>query len=133
MTPDQIAEMKADMEAGTDGPWRVEDGTALIWGDCNPQDMTTRGMGRPTAECRTTPEFRKTRPDWDEGVANARRIARVPALEAEVLRIVEAVEGLAQAYQDSAEFGDQTIKDAAKDRYFSQALRAILNPEKSND
>ncbi len=32
----------------TKGPWRVEEGTTLIWGDCNPEDTSSYGMGYPS-------------------------------------------------------------------------------------
>lgn len=65
----------------TAGPWRVEDGTTLIWGACT-EDPSTYGMGYPIAECRITP----TNPTWakgpddDEGIANAHLIAASPDL-----------------------------------------------------
>lgn len=65
----------------TPGPWRVEDGTTLIWGKCNPDDISSCGMGYPVAEARTRPvRFWAKRPDYDEGEANARLIAAAPEL-----------------------------------------------------
>ena len=66
------------MSAGkhTEGEWRVEAGTTLVWGACNADDPSTRGMGYPIAECRITPAGRWAEgPDASEGEANARLIA----------------------------------------------------------
>lgn len=63
--------------AATQGPWRVEAGTTLIWGACSQDDTTTYGMGYPIAEARVSP----SNPRWapgpsaDEGEANASHIA----------------------------------------------------------
>ncbi|UXO93966.1 hypothetical protein Pan3_44 [Pseudanabaena phage Pan3] len=92
----------------TPEPWRVEEGTTLIWGACNPDDRTTYGMGYDIAQCRITPSLLKGRAPWvDEGKANARRIvaainatAGIPteALEAGVVReLVEAARELLAA------------------------------------
>lgn len=66
----------------TPGPWRVEEGTTLIWGDCNPDDTTTYGMGYPIAECRMTPSasWAKGPKKYEEAEANARLIAAAPDL-----------------------------------------------------
>jgi hypothetical protein len=37
----------------TQTPWRVEEGTVLIWGAYDPNDSSTFGMGYPVTECRT--------------------------------------------------------------------------------
>ena len=92
MKPEDIEQMKRDREAGTPGPWRLEQGTTLIWGDCDADDLTTRGMGYPIAEAHRTKPW-SVAPFLDgEPEANARRIARAPTLEAEVLRLREALE-----------------------------------------
>ncbi len=65
----------------TPGPWRVEDGTTLVWGNCNPDDNSSRGMGYPIAESRINPSGNwSTGPYADEGEANARLIAAAPEL-----------------------------------------------------
>jgi hypothetical protein len=65
----------------TPGPWRVEQDTTQIWGACDPSDNSTRGMGYPIAECRTTRAGNwATGPDCDEAEANARLIAAAPDL-----------------------------------------------------
>jgi hypothetical protein len=63
----------------TPGEWRVEQGTTLVWGACNADDHTSRGMGYPIAECRITPTAKwAKRPDEAEGIANAHLIAASP-------------------------------------------------------
>ena len=80
------------MSKHTPGPWRVEEGTTLVWGACNPDDNTSWGMGYPVAEARTklghgSPLARSFRED--EAVANAHLIAESPHM-LEVLREVLA-------------------------------------------
>lgn len=65
----------------TPGPWRVENGTTMVWGHCNPDDNSTRGMGYPIAEARINPSGNwSTGPYSDEGEANAHLIAAAPDL-----------------------------------------------------
>lgn len=61
----------------TPGELRVEQETALIWGNCNPDDNSSYGMGYPIAECRSTPSgyWAKGPKGWEEAEANAARIA----------------------------------------------------------
>lgn len=69
------------MSKHTPGPWRVETETTLVWGACNSDDQTTRGMGYPIADCRTAPSGSwASGPSEDEGEANARLIAAAPDL-----------------------------------------------------
>jgi len=88
MTADEIAAMKADMEAGTPGPWRVgpvddtrveaSDGSevAQIDGDYNEPDL------------------------WPIMEANARRIARVPAIEGTIIEQAERIAALEAEISD---------------------------------
>ena len=72
MTPDEIEKMKADIEAGTPGPWRASKvNPSRVFGPDN----------QPVME--RDPPFRVS-PRYE---ANARRIARLPDLEDEVLRL----------------------------------------------
>ena len=76
MTSDEIEQMKADMEAGTPGPWRASKvNPSRVFGPDN----------QPVME--RDPPFRVS-PRYE---ANARRIARVPELEAEVLRLRDVI------------------------------------------
>lgn len=59
----------------TPEPWRIEEGTTLIWGACDPDDQSTHGMGYPITDCRTTPSGKWAKgPDVEAGAANASRI-----------------------------------------------------------
>ena len=69
------------MAKHTPGPWRVEENTTLVWGNCSPDDYSTRGMGYPIATCRTNPSGNwSTGPYADEAEANARLTAAAPEL-----------------------------------------------------
>ena len=48
----------------TPGPWRVEQGTTLVWADCSPDD-NSNGLGRPVAEVCVNPSD-----SWVEGPRN---------------------------------------------------------------
>jgi hypothetical protein len=61
----------------TPGPWRVEQNTTFIWGACNPDDPTTRGMGFPIAYARMVSSDREIGV-ISEAEANARLIAAAP-------------------------------------------------------
>lgn len=65
----------------TPGPWRVEEGTTLVWGACNPDDTYSYGMGYPIAEARISPCSSWAKgPSVDDGIANARLIAAAPEM-----------------------------------------------------
>ena len=78
MTPDEIEKMKADMEAGTPGPWVSLTGGR--WGDQHQIHARTGNCSHWIAnlKCESCPVNLGP---------NARRIARVPQLEVEVLRL----------------------------------------------
>lgn len=63
------------MAEHTKTPWRVERGTDLIWGACNPDDMTTYGMGYAIV-CGTTSSYTGGKPSIDEREANAAFITK---------------------------------------------------------
>ena len=79
MTPDEIEQMKADIEAGTPGPWRDR--------------YLPQHLNRITAADGfvTICDIALWQVDYSGQQTNARRIARVPQLEAEVLRLREAL------------------------------------------
>lgn len=65
----------------TPGPWRVEAGTTLVWGECLiAEDGSIENLGIPVADACNTPR------SWgriildDEKEANARLIAAAPEL-----------------------------------------------------
>lgn len=83
----------------TPGPWRIEEGTTLIWGACNPDDTSSYGMGYPITECRVTPISNSTwckAPYADEGEANARLIAAAPDLLGALKEAMVALDGIAK-------------------------------------
>lgn len=80
MTPAEIAAMQADAEKGTPGPWRAVEafhGPVDIFDPSGRDVVTVYGGG--------VPESRKT---------NARRIARVPAMEATISAQAAEIERL---------------------------------------
>ena len=86
MTPDEIEKMQADIEAGTPGPWFVEFEEE---DDFEGVPISDGSSGAPIANVPV--DFN----DREEREANARRIARVPELEAEVMRLREALREIA--------------------------------------
>jgi hypothetical protein len=87
MTPEELEQMRADMAAGTPGPWEL-DGIAIAGSDPRAGDVCL--MGHPAQYPGDTVLMLVNHE------ANARRIARVPLLEAEVLRLTEANAALAE-------------------------------------
>jgi hypothetical protein len=57
-------------------PWRLEEGTPLIWGACDPDDKSTYGMGFPVAEAVPPTRWNCNRPSADERMANAAFIVK---------------------------------------------------------
>lgn len=103
----------------TPTPWRVEAGTTLIWGDCNPDDNSTRGMGYPIAECRITPSGNwSTGPYADEGAANATHIVKCVNLHDELIEVL-------------SKFMDFKDDDYVPNILFARA-EAILNLDSSH-
>jgi hypothetical protein len=63
------------MSAHTPTPWRVEEGTDLIWGACNPDDQSTYGMGYSIVQGKSG-AWGNRKPDMDEREANAALIVK---------------------------------------------------------
>lgn len=104
------------MSKHTPGPWRVEENTTLIWGDCNTDDHSTRGMGYPIAEARINPSGNwSTGPYADEGEANARLIAAAPDLLA-------AAKNLIDAHGDGSRYNERPLA-------FASLISAIAKAE----
>jgi hypothetical protein len=99
MTPEELEQMRADMAAGTPGPW------GAIIGKYGWQ-IHAKSYWLANLKCESCPAHEE---------ANARRIARVPTLEAEVLRLTEAnaalAEELARVRQVLAEIAERHIPD----------------------
>jgi hypothetical protein len=87
MTPEQIAQMKADMADGTPGPFYVQEGFGNIY-------ALSDGTSGLTI-CISTVDRRQLEGGLAEAAANARRIARVPDMEAEILILRAALERIA--------------------------------------
>lgn len=83
MTEDDIKQMTADREAGTPGPWRV-----------GPVDDTRVESADGSEVADIDGDYNQPE-TWPVMEANARRIARVPDLEAEVLRLRQALKIIA--------------------------------------
>lgn len=102
------------MIAHTPTPWRVEQDTTLIWGACNPDDMSNYGMGYPVAECRITPismHWAKG-PNADQGEANAELIVKAvnsyASLISEREEMVKALRNLERASTEVSRLGATT-------------------------
>ena len=92
MKPEDIEEMKRDREAGTPGPWWLHG--EMIFGPDDPAvpwEVAEAKADCGHGGCQTEP--------------NARRIARVPTLEAEVLRLREALEECEEYFDNRADAG----------------------------
>ncbi|WP_322997455.1 hypothetical protein [Castellaniella sp.] len=84
-------ELRKLLDDATPGPWRVEEDTTLIWGDCNPDDTSSYAMGYPISECRTHPSSTlfKGPTEYEEYTSNAQIVALAPDLAAELLALRE--------------------------------------------
>ena len=86
-----LDELRKRAEAATKGPWRVEQGTTLVWGKCDPDDKTTYGMGVPVAETKPHQGWGSRRGlSIDDAEASAHFIAA--ANPSVVLELIERVE-----------------------------------------
>lgn len=75
----------------TQGPWRIEDGTTVIWSD-NAYDSGTNSVGCIVARAAHPSTFRSSRPTADEQDANARLIAAAPDLLEALKAFVDMIE-----------------------------------------
>lgn len=105
----------------TPGPWRVEDGTTLVWGACNSADHY--GMGYPvTSAMKYGSEFRE-----DEAEANARLIAAAPELY-EAAQLAVDYDKLLREYEGPLVVltaGDDAKIDAAYDAWRDATMLAL--------
>jgi hypothetical protein len=125
MTPEQIEELRADMAAGTPGPWFLHfsptyfsvSAPAILPKKHGPQSNVVARMA-------ITPLSNLA----SHGAANARRIARVPTLEAEVLRLTEANAALAQELARMRELLADAVEDETEfETEWNKAARAALS------
>lgn len=80
----------------TSGPWRVEEGTTVIWSD-NAYDPGTNCVGCIVARAAQPPSWRGSRPTEDEQEANAHLIASAPEMASFVKKHADAGDVEAQA------------------------------------
>jgi len=97
-----LDELRKRAEAATKGPWRVEQGTTLVWGKCDPDDKTTYGMGVPVAETKPHQGWGSRRGlSIDDAEASTHFIAAAnPSVVLELIERVEMAE--AEAFAMSA-------------------------------
>lgn len=99
----------------TPTPWRIEDGTTLIWGDCNPNDNTSSGMGYPITECRVTPVSASSwckAPYNDEGKANAAHIVKCVNLHDELVEVLKDIQDFLKRSGYDTTMVKETLKKA---------------------
>jgi hypothetical protein len=98
----------------TPGPWRVEQGTPLVWGNCNPDDRSTYGMGYPVASMEKPLHWSGSgEPTIDTQEANARLIAAAPDLLAALLAVDLARHTDAEAdWEKATRLSDAAISKA---------------------
>lgn len=90
------------MARHTPGPWRVEDGTTLVWGNCTfSDDGTVDRLGVPVAEMCANPSWaRGTEIDWDTRVANAALTAAAPDLAEHVRALTRQLDAVSVYISD---------------------------------
>jgi len=85
----------------TPTPWRVEEGTDLIWGACNPDDQSSYGMGYSIVEGKA-PGWKPYKPSMEEREANAAFIVEAVNNHA---RLTRENEEMRKALETFASFG----------------------------
>jgi len=80
------------MSEHTPTPWRVEEGTDLIWGACNPDDRTTYGMGYSIVQGKSG-AWGARQPDMDEREANAAFIVKAVNNHDALVSVLEKIAG----------------------------------------
>ena len=102
--------LAADLANATRGPWRVEENTTLVWGECDPDDLSTYGMGYPLASAfQTDRTWRKNRISEKNADANASLIAAAPDLARFALLVTELREAL-EFYGDQEAWNQPPVK-----------------------
>lgn len=111
----------------TPGAWRVEQGTTIVWGNCNPDGHSTRGMGYPIADARINPSGNwSTGPYADEGEANARLIAASPTMKDALAGLLDLFGGYNCPEVDAA---IAVMQEIGEDRWSMQARMDAINAE----
>lgn len=86
----------------TPGPWRVERGTTLVWGDCTITDDHPDHLGVPVADAQLARAWAKGEPTYERAEANARLIAAAP----ELLEVLKAYVAWEVEYMTINNLGD---------------------------
>jgi hypothetical protein len=81
-------------------PWRLEEGTPLIWGACDPDDKSTYGMGFPVAEAVPPTRWNCNRPSADERMANAAFIVKAANSHEALIEALRPFAAMAKSYDD---------------------------------
>ena len=112
-----------EVTGATARPWRVEEGTTLIWGACDPDDLSSYGMGHPVAQaCLFRGWNRRHEPTIDQAMANAALIveavnayeplkARLAEVERERDEARSKVELLTQCFHEANAYNNITKQD----------------------
>lgn len=110
-------------EAATLDEWRVEEGTTLIWGRCDPDDHSTYGMGIPIV--RVQPILNDGCRQHDEEDATATFIAHartdIPALLSHIT--AQDAEHKAEML-GVIEFGCSYVRRFWTEKHFSEPLKS---------
>jgi hypothetical protein len=101
-----LKQLKADREAGTDGPWRYRPNSTDDWGTvCGPEQVDTIGthicQARDPLVYRSEQLAEHRAAGTDPWEVNARRIARLPDLEAAYIEAVAKLDKAVEALGDS--------------------------------
>lgn len=92
MTPEatDLVALKRLAEEATPGPWDTDENS--VWGACDPDDTTSRGMGINILQCRASvPRWAKAPLDYEQSERNAAFIAAAnPATILSLAALIEA-------------------------------------------
>lgn len=126
-----LSALDALAEAATEGPWRVEQDTDLIWSHDpdRPSDI-----GLPIIEGKSPSYWQKGKPDWDERYANAALIVALrnayPALAAELRALREALDGWELVRDDVVAVLENSSGD---DAHISAKVMLEAAPKRAGD
>ena len=101
------------MSGWTKGPWRVEEGTDLVWGACDPEDRSTYGMGYPIMRGVAPQSLRHSHPTPEEREANARVAAASPSLAEALAEALAYLEG-SNPMETSGGHKNATLREAIR-------------------